>query len=83
MIYLFGERSAEELRPREALLDLVQNTYMNWLLEPRQRAVEFEELCNLVSQVPVRRVRTHTDAQKIGALCELIMDDAGRHLPAS
>lgn len=83
MIYLFGERSAEELRPREALLDLVQNTYMNWLLEPKHREVEFEELCNLVRQVPVRRIVAHVDAQKIGALCELIVDDAESHLPAS
>lgn len=26
---------------------------------------------------------THTDAQKIGALCELIMEDAEKRLPAS
>jgi hypothetical protein len=90
MIYIFGVRSAdesapriEELRPREALLELVRNTYMNWLLDAKHRAVEFDELCKLVSHVPVRRIVAHRDAQKIGALCELIMKDAEKHLPAS
>src|SRR5208282_4505990 len=87
IIYLFGERSAdatapriEEMRPRQALLELVQNTYMNWLLDRERRAEEFDELWKVVKQVPVRRVVAHTDGQKLGALCERIFEDAGNVL---
>jgi hypothetical protein len=84
LIYLFAPRSddanaprVEEKRPREALLNLVQNTYMNWLLDRLQRAVEFDALSRLVQQVPVRRIVPHRDAgRRIAALCELIQKDA-------
>ncbi len=84
-VYLFAPRAAEADAPRieamsarEALLDLVQNTYMNWLLDRRQRAAEFDALSKLVAQVPVRRIVPHLDPGRIGALCELIVADAER-----
>lgn len=87
LIYLFAPRSVEagaprveEMSPREALLSLVQNTYMNWLLDREQRAVEFDVLSRLVQQVPVRRIVPHSDAGRIPALCELIQADAARFL---
>jgi hypothetical protein len=87
IIYLFGERSSDpnapridELRPREALLKLVQNTYMNWLLDRTRRAEEFDELCNVVQQVPVRRVVAHMEGEKLGTLCERIFEDAEKIL---
>jgi hypothetical protein len=66
----------EEVSNREVLLELVQNTYMNWLLDRRQRAAEFELLAHLVSCVPVRRIVSHHDPARIGALCDLISADA-------
>lgn len=90
VIYLFGPRSPEdsaprieELRPREALLELVKNTYMNWLLDRERRAEEFDELHKVVQQVPVRRVVAHADGEKIGELCDLILEDAGNLLAGS
>ena len=90
LIYLFGERSAEsnaprieEMRPRQALLELVQNTYMNWLLDRERRAEEFDELCKIVQQVPVRRVVAHTDGAKLASLCEQIFQDAASILGRS
>jgi len=87
LIYLFAPRSGEagapqveEMSPREALLTLVQNTYMNWLLDREQRAVEFDALSRLVQQVPVRRIIPHSDPGRIPALCELIQEDAARFL---
>lgn len=90
IIYLFGERSSdsnapriEEMRPREALLELVQNTYMNWLLDRERRAEEFDELAMVVQQVPVRRIVAHSDGARIGTLCELILKDAAEILAGS
>lgn len=87
LIYLFGERSAEadaprieEVRQREALLELVQKTYMNWVLDRVRRAEEFDELSKVVQQIPVRRVVASSDGAKIGALCECILTDAGNVL---
>jgi len=64
----------------EVLLDLVQNTYMNWILDRAQRAAEFEVLAHLISRIPVRRVVPHRDPARIGALCDLILADAKRLL---
>ncbi len=84
-VYVFAPRVAEANAPRietmsarEALLDLVQNSYMNWLLDRRQRAAEFDALSKLVTQVPIRRIVPHLDPGRIGALCELIVADAER-----
>jgi len=83
IIYLLAPRGdnvdaprLEEMRPREALLELVQNTYMNWALDRDQRAAEFEVLCKLVQQVPVRRIIPHADPARLGALCDLILQNA-------
>jgi hypothetical protein len=66
----------EQQNSRELLLELVQNTYMNWLLDRGQRAQEFELLSRVVSQVPIRRVIPHRDPARLNALCELIVADA-------
>jgi hypothetical protein len=71
----------DEASIREVLLDLVQNTYMNWRLDREQRAAEFELLSRLVSHVPVRRIVPHSDPSRIGALCELLVADARSVLP--
>ena len=86
-IYVLSPREAatdapriEEVSGHEVLLDLVQNTYMNWILDRSQRAAEFEVLARLVSRIPVRRVVPHRDPARIGALCDLILSDARRLL---
>lgn len=85
VVYLFAERSeqsdaprVDKLSPREALLGLVQNTYMNWLLDRKQRAEEFDMLSRLVARVPVRRIVPHQDPARLGALCDVLLEDAGR-----
>jgi hypothetical protein len=83
VVYLIAPRSSEENTPRveklssrEALLGLVQNTYMNWVLGREQRANEFDTLSRLVQQIPVRRIVPHAKPEKIVSLCELILQDA-------
>ncbi len=85
VVYFLAPRVAEADAPRietmsarEALLGLVQNTYMNWLLDRRQRAAEVDALSRLVTQVPIRRIVPHVDPGRLGALCELIVADAER-----
>ena len=70
----------EDLGGRNALLELVQNTYMNWLLDRRQRAAELDVLSKLVTQVPVRRIVPPSDPARLWALCDLILKDAERQL---
>lgn len=86
VVYLLAPRSPSEdlpridqISPREALLGLVQNTYMNWLLDRKQRAAEFDFLSILVNSVPVQRIVPHSDPARIAALCDLIVKDASNH----
>jgi hypothetical protein len=82
-VYLLAPRAEEADAPRiealgkrEALLQLVQNTYMNWLLDRTQRAAELDALARMVARVPVRRIVPHSDPARVGALCDLIVRDA-------
>jgi hypothetical protein len=82
-IYILGPRSDdhaapyfEELSRQEALLSLVQNTYMNWLLDREQRAIELDQLARILAATPVRRITPHSHPVRIAALCELIVRDA-------
>jgi len=87
LVYIFGDRVSESgaprierLSPRDALLLLVQNTYMNWLLSREQRATEFAALSRLVQRVPVRRIVAHAQAERLADLCDLIARDAAEIL---
>ena len=87
LVYVFANRvddaggpRIERLTPRDALLELVRNTYMNWVLGREQRAIEFETLCRLVEQTPVRRIVPHADPGELAGLCDLILRDAGEFL---
>lgn len=82
-IYVLAPRSAvphapfiERLTPLQAFMELVQNTYMNFLLNREKRAAEFVFLSRLVDVVPVRRVTPHADPARIEQLCECILKDA-------
>ena len=83
LVYVFAPRlddsaapRIEKLSAREAVLELVRNTYMNWVIGPEQRAAEFDTLCRLVEHVQVRRIVPHAKPEKIGELCDLVLRDA-------
>jgi len=89
VIYVFADRVAgdqapriERLSAREALLELVRNTYMNWVIGRGQRASEFEALSRLVQQSSVQRIVPHARPEKMGELCDLILRDAERQFSA-
>jgi hypothetical protein len=84
-IYILGEREAgltapviEEVVGSEAIMTLVSNTYVNYLLDRDMRAHEFDVLSRVLAGVPVRRVRSAADTSKIFALCESIAADASQ-----
>ena len=68
----------EGMQAREAILELVQNTYMNAVLNRKQRAAEFDLLARLASQAWVRRVFPHEDPNRMSGLCNLILNDVSR-----
>jgi hypothetical protein len=81
-IYILGEREAELTAPvieevvgSEAIMTLVSNTYVNYLLDRDMRAREFDVLSRLLAGVPVRRVRPTADTSKVFSLCESIAAD--------
>jgi hypothetical protein len=87
LIYLLAPRVNDAMAPRveemsasQALLELVQNTYMNWFLDRNQRAAEFGFLSRLVAEIPVRRIVPHPDPGRIGVICDLILADAKRSI---
>jgi hypothetical protein len=82
-IYILGERDAEltapvieELVGGEAIMTLVANTYVNYLLDREMRAREFDVLSRLLAGVAVRHVRPIADTSKVQVLCESITADA-------
>ena len=72
----------ETVSAKEALITLVANTYVNYLLDQNMRRIEFEVLSRIVSGIPVRRVRAPEDPSAIFSLCEAIAADARRVIAA-
>jgi hypothetical protein len=82
-IYVLGRRDAElttpvieEFTAREALMTLVGNTYVNYLLDGEMRRREFDLLSRVVASVPVRRVFPTANPSDVFGLCEAIVRDA-------
>jgi len=81
-IYVLSGRGAEgeapgiePLSPLHAFMTLVEDTYGNYALDERMRAVEFEVLGLLVRTLPVRRVVAPLGAERLGDLCQAILRD--------
>jgi energy-coupling factor transporter ATP-binding protein EcfA2 len=84
-IYVLDDREAELNTPviegvtgREAMMTVVANTYVNYLLDRNMRASEFDVLSRLLARVPVRVVRPIADPGGIFTLCDAIIADAKR-----
>ena len=78
-IYLLGARNnsvsgidVRPMTPREAALELVQNTYMNWLIDRDQRAAEFDAIAKLVLTAPCFRVTPSSDPAHLGEMAAQI-----------
>lgn len=84
-VYFLGERDPhltapliEEVAAGEALITLVANTYVNYLLDREMRHREFDLLSRLVAGIPIRRIRPSADPSGVLAMCDAIANDARR-----
>ena len=82
-IYIMEPRSEapetpriEEISTQRATIRLVQNTYMNYLLDREQRAREFDAIARLVSGVSVKLLKPSKHAARINDMCEMLETDA-------
>jgi len=70
------------VEPADAMMALVGNTFANTLLDSAARAHEFDEVSRVAAEVPIRGVTAHSDASRLDALCDLILDDFRSRVPA-
>ncbi len=66
--------------PPSAFIELVANTYLNYLLDKDMRSTEFHGLGRLVNSVPVRSVDLPDGASELGAVTEVIARDVNEVL---
>jgi hypothetical protein len=82
-VYVLSERSdspdspyVEIISGKEGLLELIGNTYANYLMETStMRAQEFRVLTRLMHDVPMRRAVAHSDPSRLVSFCQTIVDD--------
>ena len=83
-VYILGGRERrkapviEDMSGSEALMVLVANTHVNYLLDRQMRTREFEVLSRLVATTPVRRVVPQDNPSATCELCNAILADAAR-----
>jgi hypothetical protein len=82
-IYILGKRETEltapvikEMEGSAALVDLVKNTYVNYLLDSEMRRNEFSALSRLLAKIPVRSVKPSADPTLLPVMCNAISADA-------
>lgn len=81
-IYHLNNRSEDPTAPfvetldkSEGLMSVIANTYATKLMDKQMRMREFGLLSRVVSNVPLRRVTSHTDPVRIPELCRRIVSD--------
>lgn len=84
-VYWLGPRDpgatvVEPLRPAEALLHLLTESYATHFQDQALRAQEFQQLGRLVERLPVRRLRSGDGLSRIDERCAAILADF-RSLP--
>ncbi len=65
---------AQKIEPMNALITMVGNTYMNYLLDSGMRAAEFQVLSRLVHQIPAYRLRSPHGLENLPHLYRTILD---------
>jgi len=86
-IYILGPRQSgldrpvvEPVSPADGFTSLVTNTYVNYLLDKRMRAVEFDVLSQAASRAVLRHLTPPDSLVSLRELCGAILEDY-RRLP--
>jgi hypothetical protein len=81
-LYVLGERDSNGLAPvvhtlpvREGLTQLIENTYLSYLLDRTMSVRDLDVLSRLVSSMPVRRLTPRADSAFLSRLRDVILDD--------
>jgi len=81
-VYVLGERDPNALAPlvqtlpvREGLTQLIENTYLSYLLDRTMSVRDLDVLSRLVSSMPVRRLTPQADSAFLSRLRDVILDD--------
>ncbi len=72
-----------DIPPGERLFTLAANTYADYLVEPADRAAEFDLLGRVARSVPLRRLNRPRRLEHLQATAELLLDDAHSLLTGS
>ncbi|HEX8241853.1 MAG TPA: hypothetical protein VF541_00100 [Longimicrobium sp.] len=67
----------EPMRPADAVIAFVANTYMGWLPDLAAQARDLAVYARLAREVPFLRATAHADPARLGELCELLERAAG------
>jgi hypothetical protein len=70
-----GAPAVSVLAPRDQVARLIENAYVNYVVDDRMRVRDFVTLTRLASQVPVRRLVAHADPSRLPQLREAILRD--------
>jgi hypothetical protein len=81
-VYLLGRRSTSarapfvrRVQPRRALLSLLVNSHTARRVQVGMPDRDFDVMCRVVANLPVRRVTPSTDPTRLPGLCQAILDD--------
>jgi hypothetical protein len=81
-IYVLDDRledpsfpSVRDLSPAQALISLIENTYLNYLMDREMLATKFELLGRVLANVPIRQIIPHSDPAYISKLCTTLIED--------
>ena len=62
-------------RQRDGLTRLIENTYVNYLLDRDMRARDLDVLARLAARVPLRRLVPQADSAYLHSFRDAILDD--------
>jgi hypothetical protein len=81
-VYVLSGRDTDARAPfvdalplRVGLTQLIENTYVSYLLDRTMSAQDFDVLARLVLSMPVRRLVSHADSGYLSSLRDVILDD--------
>jgi hypothetical protein len=81
-VYVLDDRDPDARAPfvdalpaRDGLTRLIENTYVNYLLDPAMRARDLDVLARLAVRVPLRRLVPQADSASLHSLRDAILDD--------